>query len=184
MQKTTLIWALFLAVALSACRTPSPTIYEPAAQSVPPVSFGHVALAVRNIESSALWYRDTLGFSQLGTVYNIDVGKSLLGSVAKALFGPDIKQLRISQLKTPDGIGIELFEFVDPAPVWTSNHPATGLLHFAVVASSFDDTLSRLERAGARRIIMNEANPSRRVAFFIDPDGNVIEIASSQWDGM
>jgi catechol 2,3-dioxygenase-like lactoylglutathione lyase family enzyme len=146
--------------------------------------FGHVALAVRDIDKSAEWYRRTLGAAAVSPIYDVVSDSSPLGRVATALFGANIRRLRILQLATSDGVGIELFQLVDPAPVNRVGGQATGIIHFALITATFDATVARLEEAGAKLIIANEADPKRRVAFFSDLDGNTIEIASSAWRGM
>lgn len=177
----TLIIAMTMLLACETMPTPTP---KPVVKTDSILRFDHVAMAVRDLDTSRRWYRESLGFIPVSEVFDIEVDDSPLGRVATALFGPELKRLRIVQLKTPDGIGIELFEFVDPVPAWPSGLAHTGMLHFAVIAASYDATLSRLERAGAQRIIVNEANPARRTAFFRDPDGNIIQIMShSSGDG-
>jgi catechol 2,3-dioxygenase-like lactoylglutathione lyase family enzyme len=145
------------------------------------LSFGHVALTVSNVEVSTRWYRDTLGFTLLQSVYDIHVDASPLGKVAAALFGQGLRRLKIAQLQAPGGMRIELFEFVEPRPAIGPPNPMMGLLHLAVVTERFDDTVRKLETSGARRIVTNYANPDRRVAFYADPDGNVLEIDASPW---
>jgi catechol 2,3-dioxygenase-like lactoylglutathione lyase family enzyme len=146
--------------------------------------FGHVALAVCDIDNSSKWYRRTLGVVEVSPVYDVVADSSPLGRVATALFGPNIRRLRILQLATPDGVGIELFQLVDPAPANREGAPANGIIHFAFITATFDATVARLNEAGATLIVANDADPKRRVAFFSDLDGNTIEIASSAWAGI
>lgn len=127
------------------------------------------------------WYGQTLGFAQASQVYDIAVDNSPLGQVAAGLFGTERKPFRIVQLKARDGLSLELFEILDRSDEQQWKPPARGILHFAVVTASFEETITRLELSGSRRIVGNESNLNRRVAFYTDPDGNVIEIGSTSW---
>ena len=181
-MKTISLIVFTLVSAVTACAGQAPVAPPPSASSS--LRFGHVALAVRDLSASIHWYADAFGFVAVAPPADLAVDDSPLGRVATALFGRELKRVRIAQLKTPDGIGIELFEFTDPRLPWSSYSSTGGILHFAVVAPSFDSTLARLERLGAHAIVLNDANPTRRVVFISDPDGHIVEIASRSWDGM
>lgn len=179
----TLAFAAVLTAVLTACSPSAPRSGRVSGGPSYALQFGHVGVGVSDLDASARWYRDAFGFVPVSDVYDITVDASPLGRVAGALFGPEQKRLRILQLQSPQGVSLELFEFVDPVAHRPAERPRTGLLHLALVAPDFDAALFRLEQMGAHRIVLNDANPSRRTAFFSDPDGNVVEIASHDWGG-
>lgn len=183
-RRSLLIWVAL--VWLSACST-IPDGRPPQASSVRthPYQIGHVALSVKDVERSAQWYADVFGFVQLGPIYDIEPDGSPLGQVAAKLFRPVPVRLRVAQLATESGMAIELFELAgNDGAAHRNAYPGTGILHFAIVVDAFDETLRKLERAGGRLIVKNLANPTRLVAFYHDPDENIIEISSRKWDAM
>ncbi|MEF8704262.1 MAG: VOC family protein [Candidatus Accumulibacter sp. UW26] len=150
-----------------------------------PYQIGHVALSVKDVERSAQWYAEVFGFVQLGPVYDIQPDESPLGQVAARLFSPPPARLRVAQLATESGMAIELFELAgNDGAAKRGAYPATGIIHFAIVVDAFDETLRKLDKAGGTLIVRNLANPTRSVAFYHDPDQNIIEISSRKWDGM
>ena len=171
---------------LSACSTISDCQpLQTSRGSTQPYQIGHVALSVKNVERSSHWYAEVFGFVQVGPIYDIQPDDSPLGQVAAKLFSPPPGRLRVAQLATESGMAIELFELAgNDGAAHRNAYPGTGILHFAIVVDAFDETLRKLERAGGRLIVKNLANPTRLVAFYHDPDENIIEISSRKWDAM
>lgn len=182
-------WSLLTCVALvwlSACST-TQDVRPPQAsrESAQPYRLGHIALSVKDVKRSARWYADVFGFVQLGPIYDIEPDESPLGQVAARLFRPAPERLRVVQLATKSGMAIELFEFDGNVGAPHRNaYPKTGIIHFSLIVDAFDETLRKLEESGAKLIVKNLANPTRSVAFYHDPDQNIIEISSRKWDGM
>lgn len=183
-RRALLIWVAL--VWLSACSTiPDGRPPQASSATTHPYQIGHVALSVKDVERSAQWYADVFGFVQLGPIYDIQPDESPLGQVAAKLFRPVPVRLRVAQLATESGMAIELFELAgNDGAARRSAYPETGIIHFSIVVDAFDETLRKLDRAGGRLIVKNLANPTRSVAFYHDPDENIIEISSWKWDGM
>ena len=151
-----------------------------------PAAFGHVGLATADVTKAARWYRSVLGFETLGQPTVIDTETSPLGEVARRLFGRDVRRLRIVQLRAGSGVGIELFEFLEPraAVRQPGDSRRVGFLHMALVAGDVDAVVKKVVDNGGSIVVVGRPDPRKRVVFCTDPDGNVIEIASAKWAGM
>src|SRR5208283_2974894 len=113
----------------------------------------------------------------------IDTDTSPLGPMVRGVFGPDIKTLKIGQLRTPNHMGLELYQFVSPktdkpTPTFSARE---GVLRLAIVEPHIDGLVDKIVKAGGRVLFRGEPSGSRQVVFCADPDGNPIEIATSAW---
>jgi predicted enzyme related to lactoylglutathione lyase len=92
--------------------------------------------------------------------------------------------MTMAQLALPDGVGIELFQLIDPPhehrqpelEYWKS-----GTFHFCMTALNTEETLKRIIALGGRQIcrIWPEgfsADPNARMVYCTDPWGTVIEL--------
>ena len=130
------------------------------------VKGAHVALRVPNFEASKKWYMEKLDFRV----------------VHEWPFG----DLQLAYLAPPndDNFWIELLAGANPTPqnVYTdlneSLHPA-GYHHFCLNVSRVDETLSELKKRNVSIIGEPFDLPAigKRLAFFADLDGNLIELA-------
>ncbi len=132
------------------------------------VKGAHVALRVPDFEASKKWYVEKLDFRV----------------IHEWLFG----DLQLAYLAPPndDNFWIELLAGANPAPqhVYTdlneSLHPA-GYHHFCLNVSSVDATLDELKKREVTIIGEPFDLPviGKRLAFFSDIDGNLIELAET-----
>lgn len=120
-----------------------------------------LGIVVRDAERSLAFYRDTLGFRDVGTT---PMPAPLSGSLHRLMCGT-------SMIKVVD---------LDETP---SSHPArgglaggTGLRYFTLTVSNVGDLTQACRDAGAR-IIMDdvELSPGLQVSIVEDPDGNWVE---------
>ena len=126
------------------------------------IRFDHIAITVRDMERSVRFYRDLLGFEVLGQLFlNEDTFK--------------IVYLRSG------GACIELFEFRDndaETAVGVSD-TVGGFKHVALQTDDVDAVAARLEAAGTVFTLEpTDAVGGVRLAFFRDPDGNLLELVS------
>ncbi|MVM30309.1 VOC family protein [Spirosoma sp. HMF4905] len=143
--------------------------------SIPPINStspfasmkgNHVAIRVPDLEASKRWFVDKLDFR---VIHEWPFGDLQLAYVAPA---------------TDDNFWVELLGGGTPGPqpdysdLNESLHDA-GYHHFCINVASVDDTLTELGRRGVT--ILGEpfdlAAIGRRLAFFADPWGNLIELA-------
>jgi catechol 2,3-dioxygenase len=123
----------------------------------PGLSIGAVALTVADLERSAAFYRDALGFQVLARAE----GTSRLGVGAT----------------DPESTGVVLLDLHEIAGARRPRH-TTGLFHFAVLLPSRAElarVILRLSEAGVRIQGASDHGVSEAI-YLADPDGNGIEI--------
>jgi len=142
------------------------------------ITFGHVALAVKDLDKAILWYEEVFGFQLVKKPVEIDTDTSPLGEIAKTLFGRDMKKLRIAGMTIGNQGGIELFQFLIPEAEDNDNEfRKTGFLHMCVISTDIDTVVDKLKtNGGTVKVEYSYPNSRQKVVFCEDPDGNIIEI--------
>jgi catechol-2,3-dioxygenase len=123
---------------------------------------GHLVLYVRNIERSAAFYGDVLGWKRLTSAHD-----GPLGHIPVALFSSGRTHHEL--------LLIEVGEGAQPLP--TGRH--VGLYHFGLKIGDSDDELraaiTRCEESGVRIVGTSDHTVSHSL-YIMDPDGNEIEL--------
>jgi catechol-2,3-dioxygenase len=123
---------------------------------------GHIVLYVHNIERSASFYGDVLGWKQLKSAESTSLGRM---PVALFSSGRTHHELLL----------IEVGEEAKPLP--TGRH--VGLYHFGLKVGDSDDELRaaarRIEEAGVRVVGASDHTVTHSL-YIQDPDGNEIEL--------
>jgi catechol 2,3-dioxygenase len=123
---------------------------------------GHLVLYVRDVERSARFYRDVLGWEQVLPVDGED--------------GPSFPAAAFSSGRTHhELLLIEVGESAQPVPVGRR----VGLYHFGLKVGDSDEELaeawSRVEEAGATIVGASDHTVTHSL-YIEDPDGNEIEL--------
>jgi len=78
-------------------------------------------------------------------------------------------------IKAADGSMIEIIESApDTAPATTMN--AAGLRHVALTVADFASVYARLKEEGVHFLTEAQTNKGNSLAFFTDPDGNILHL--------
>lgn len=128
----------------------------------PAIRLDHVAITVRDMERSVGFYRDLLGFEVLGQLF-LNEGT-----------------LKIVYLQS-GAVRVELFEFRGQDAETAVGVPDTvgGFKHLALQTDDVDGVAARLKAAGTEFTLEPlDAVGRVRLAFFRDPDGNLLELVS------
>jgi len=132
----------------------STTSKHPALQSPHMVTgIEHVAIASPNPLRLALWYVEHLDF-----VINYQSAHS------QTVF-----------IKAADGSMIEIIESAPDTVPAAGMNPA-GLRHLALTVADFPGTYARLKEKGARFLTDAQTTNGNSLAFFTDPDGNILHL--------
>jgi glyoxylase I family protein len=113
----------------------------------------HVAIASPDPLRLALWYVEHLEF-----VINYQPAHS------KTVF-----------VKAADGSMIEIIESA-PGTVPTEGMNAAGLRHIALTVADFPGVCARLKEKGVRFLTDAQTTNGNSLAFFCDPDGNILHL--------
>jgi catechol 2,3-dioxygenase-like lactoylglutathione lyase family enzyme len=149
----------------------------------------HIAIAVPDVEAAVKWYTEILGFRKLRqTPRYSDRNITPDASIFK-IYGEKLQKLKIAFLTSGNGVGIELFEFVDPP----MEHPATfdytrgGVFHICLTVADPEALCAKAIAAGGKKIgetvmpwaFLDEDD----IAMYIqDPWGTVIEFLSCSFE--
>jgi len=140
--------------------------------------FSHVGVCVSDLERSLAFYRDGLGFREVG---RLDAAGEPTETMLQL---PDVDLTAVFLER--DGVRIELLHYRTPGHRG-SGEPrpmnALGLTHLSLRVDDLDATVAALEKAGARVLratrVRNEELASDAV-FVTDPDGARIELVASR----
>jgi catechol 2,3-dioxygenase-like lactoylglutathione lyase family enzyme len=121
----------------------------------------HVTLSVSDAEQVSQWYVDTLGFTV---------------SDRFILTRPNGSQVQVVRVEIP-GLQINISEF-DGSVSPNRTVDEQGWRHLAFQVDSVDQTYQRLQAEGVEFVTepFTYDPPGYRIAFFRDPEGNILEL--------
>jgi catechol 2,3-dioxygenase-like lactoylglutathione lyase family enzyme len=154
--------------------------------ATPPRALNHIGITVPDIFAAIDWYRELFGFTHL-------LGPRVLQSASQAthetpsIFGPRFKKAYQAHLMTANGIGLELFQFVEPAvetPADNMEYWKRGYWHLCFTDPDIEGLAARIVATGGRqRCPVYAFIPGRpyKLVYCEDPFGNVIELFSHHY---
>jgi catechol 2,3-dioxygenase-like lactoylglutathione lyase family enzyme len=83
-------------------------------QSHPNPPVNHVAISVPDIEAAVKWYTEVLGFRKLRQSVRYSDRKVTPEANLFKIYGDRLQKVKIAFLTSGNGVGIELFQFIDP----------------------------------------------------------------------
>jgi catechol 2,3-dioxygenase-like lactoylglutathione lyase family enzyme len=160
-----------------------------AISKTPALALNHIGLTVPDIFAAIDWYGKVFGAVHI-------MGPRLLAAAEKAtyetpgIFGPRFRKAYQAHLLLGNGVGIELFQFIEPGvetlaenmPYWNR-----GPFHIALTHPDVDACVADIVANGGRkRIEPVDFVPGRpwRLCYCEDPWGNVVEIVSASYAEM
>jgi len=160
-----------------------------------PKAINHIAVSVTDIHQAMRWYQDILGMTVLVNPTEISFPPSNPRDLntserVRTVFGPNFGRLLICHLSSANGVGIELFQFIEPKAERRAGDTnfefwRTGFFHIAVTDPFIEDLADRIETNGGKKRteVMELAQGSgKKICFCEDPDGNIIEIYSHSYE--
>ncbi len=140
----------------------------------------HTAISTADIERSARFYRDLLGFEEVFKL-NWEPGTETLDNIT----GLKDSAARVLMLKAGNAC-VELFEYTSPPPrEMDPRRPVCdhGITHLCLQVSDIDAEYARLRAAGmVFHCPPQPVGSTIRATYGRDPDGNVVELIEMPLD--
>ncbi|KAF5010404.1 hypothetical protein FDECE_3456 [Fusarium decemcellulare] len=149
-------------------------------------NFNHIAIAVPDGEAAVEWYTKVLGFEVLIPLTTRKASDPE-GPLLTAIYGKELKEMKLAILSAGNDVGVEIFEFVDPpynGPKeridWNPNtYTRGGVFHYCFTVFDLDDRVEKAVAAGAKVVgEITEPVPGGKTCYLQDPWGNVVELLS------
>ena len=138
------------------------------------------------------WYRDVLGLEVLYGPAEISTDSTQtdphLATTVVKIFGPRLGRFLICHMKSASGVGIELFQFLEPVSERREanfEYWKTGFFHIAVTDPRIEELAKKISSGGGKqRTDVMEISPGseKKICFCEDPFGNIIEIYSQSYE--
>lgn len=148
--------------------------------------FNHVAISVCNIESVVQWYSTVFGFQLIGEIFHIKRSEQP-DSAIFAIYPSSLREVKLGWLTTGNGIGFEVFQFIDPKTDPKRQEfefQKPGFFHICVTDTNPDDLAKKVESSGGKRIgrTVDPIGTGVKCLYTADPWGNVVEILNVSFD--
>ena len=165
---------------------------------MPTRAFNHVAVSVTDIDYAIQWYRDVIQMTLLVEPTEITTYEKEqmsydphLATLARAIFGPKLGKFKVCHMSSANGVGIELFQFIEPASelrqgennfeYWKTGYYS----HICITEPNIEEFADKIASSGGKRrtkVLELVPGSSKQFCFCEDPFGNVIEIYSHSYE--
>jgi catechol 2,3-dioxygenase-like lactoylglutathione lyase family enzyme len=155
-----------------------------------PRSFNHVGIGVSDLDRAIVWYRDVFGFTLLRKPFEVCAGDdSYAGRQAANVLGPRFRHMRMAHMTSVNGVGIELFQLLDPPhekrpeslEFWKN-----GYFHICVTDPDVPAAVNRILQNGGKQLSdIWQVEPdfeAFKICYCEDIFGNILEIYSHSYD--
>jgi len=139
-------------------------------------------VSVPSAEETVKFYREIFGFQLIGnTIHHIKHSEAP-DAVIFAIYPPSLKEVKIGYMATGNGVGFEVFEFVEPrsyTPKEDFDYTRGGaFFHICVTDADPDSLAEKVVKAGGKRIgvTVDPIGKGMKCLYVQDPWGNVVEI--------
>jgi catechol 2,3-dioxygenase-like lactoylglutathione lyase family enzyme len=164
---------------------------------MPTRAFNHVAVSVTDIDAAMRWYRDVIHMTLLVEPTEVTTDEREeknydphLATLVRAIFGPKLGKFKFCHMSSANGVGIELFQFIEPASELRPEENnfeywKTGYFHICLTELNVEGLADKIASTGGkRRTDVLEVTPGsgKKFCFCEDPFGNVIEIYSHSYE--
>ena len=153
-----------------------------------PLTMNHVGVSVPDIDAAVAWYGETLGFTMLAAPVEVLNDGSHFGTMAAEICGPRFGGMKLAHMVSGDGVGLELFQFLEPAHerrADTMEYWKNGFFHLALTHRDVPAMVRRIVDAGGKQrsqIWTVFEGEDIQVCYCEDPYGNVLEIISHRYE--
>lgn len=148
----------------------------------------HVAVSVDDIEAVTKWYTQTLGFQVIGGKIAHVKRSETPDAPIFAIYGDSLHEVKLAYMATGNGVGFEVFEFVDPAfrrNAVDFEYSRGGFFHVCVTDPHPAALVEKVVGAGGSRVGEGVTLTGGVSCVYVkDPWGNVLEVLDVSFDRM
>ncbi|CAF3650622.1 unnamed protein product [Rotaria sp. Silwood1] len=150
----------------------------------------HIGISVTDINAALTWYREVLGFTVLVAPVDIIVDNSTdMGILLSQMFPPEMKRVKMAHMTAGNGVGFELFQFIDP-PTQRPNtssfeYSRAGLFHICVTDPEPENLVRRIVATGGKQlspVLTVFSGEIYQAVYCLDPFGNLVEIMATSYE--
>ena len=150
----------------------------------------HIALHVPDIDAAVDWYTTLFGFRKLKDSPRHSIRSQNPDAPVFRVYDGRLQSFKVAFLTTGNGVGFELFQFIDPPMSEPSsfNYTRGGVFHVAITDHDPEGLCEKVVKAGGRKIGETVVPASvkegeRECTLYVqDPWGNVLEICSCSFE--
>ena len=155
--------------------------------------FNHVAIAVDSVDKAAEFYGKHFGFRRIRDDRMTDQAADGTDAPVFKIYGTSLRKVKIAWLSTGNGVGFEIFEFIDPPTKgadevnanWSlqEQYQRGGFFHIGITAPDPDLVAENACQDGATRVGETVSMYDGEKALYLrDPWGNVVEVLSCSFE--
>ena len=154
----------------------------------PNFAVNHIGINVPHLNDAVAWYAAVLGFQVVQPAVEVAAGEGDAGSRFTRINGPKFGRARVAYLTTANGVGLEMFEFMQPRTEpfvddWEFWRP--GIWHICITAPDVAELAAWIVAHGGRHrtdVVTSAPGSEFRLTFCQDPWGNPIEVMNASYD--
>jgi len=145
----------------------------------------HIAIAVPDAAAAQKWYTEVLGFRSLKPAPRLTDRSATPGGPIFKIYGDKLNKVKTVFLVGGNGIGVELFEFIDPPLSEKAGFDYTkgGYFHMGITDPDPNALLKKAVERGAKQIGETvDMYDGEQALYMSDPWGNTIELLSCSFE--
>lgn len=145
-------------------------------------------MSVPDIQAATQWYTDLFGFELIGGKITHIKRSDDPSAPIFAIYGSSLHEVKLAYMATGNGVGFELFEFINPA--FKKNgvdfaYNNSGFFHICVTDWQPDHLAERVVTMGGARVGTSVKLKGGVTCIYVkDPWGNVVEILDTSFERM
>src|SRR5262249_14335629 len=119
-----------------------------------PRAVNHVGVGVADIEKAIRWYQDVLGFTLLKGPMEVRADQGYRGEEVRNVLGQDFQAMLQAHMATANGLGIELFQLLEPLHERRERsleYWKNGFFHICVTDPNIEQLADRIASSGGRQ---------------------------------
>ena len=158
--------------------------------SIYPRSINHIGVGVSDLEQAISWYCEVFGFTLLREPFEVraDDG-SYSGQQAANVLGSRFRHMRMAHLSSANGVGIELFQLLDPPHerrTTSLEFWKNGFFHICLTDPDVETAVARIVENGGRQLssiwAVDPKSKEHKICYCEDIFGNIIKIYSHSYE--